>query len=41
VPRVAVAFEAQILDHISVESHDAHVEAVVTERRVIRCGDCA
>jgi 5-formyltetrahydrofolate cyclo-ligase len=40
-PRVAVAFEAQILEHISVESHDAHVAAVVTERRVIRCRDCA
>ncbi len=37
VPRVAVAFEVQILDHLSAESHDARVDFVVTERRVLRC----
>jgi 5-formyltetrahydrofolate cyclo-ligase len=41
VPRVGVAFEAQLLDLVSSESHDAHVHAVVTERRVLRCAACA
>jgi 5-formyltetrahydrofolate cyclo-ligase len=40
VPRVGVAFEAQLLDHVSAESHDAHVNAVVTERRVLPCAAC-
>lgn len=36
VPRLAVAFEAQLLDHVTCEDHDACVHAIVTERRVIR-----
>jgi len=38
VPRVAVAFEVQILDQVASERHDAAIHAVVTERRVIRPG---
>jgi 5-formyltetrahydrofolate cyclo-ligase len=37
VPRIGVAFEAQLIDHISAESHDAHMHTIVTERRVLRC----
>jgi 5-formyltetrahydrofolate cyclo-ligase len=40
VQRVGVAFEAQLLDHVTAESHDAHVHAVVTERRVVHCKAC-
>jgi len=36
VPRVALAFEAQIVDEVACESHDLAVDAVVTEDRVIR-----
>jgi 5-formyltetrahydrofolate cyclo-ligase len=36
VPRVALAFEAQIVDEVACESHDLAVDAIVTEIRVIR-----
>ena len=36
VPRVALAFEAQIVDVLPCEPHDLAVTAVVTESRVIR-----
>ena len=36
VPRVALAFEAQIVDEVACESHDLAVDAIVTELRVIR-----
>lgn len=35
-PRVALAFEAQLVPRIDTEEHDLPVTAVVTERRVIR-----
>jgi 5-formyltetrahydrofolate cyclo-ligase len=38
VPRVALAFEAQIVDAVACEPHDLAVDAVVTELRVIRPG---
>ena len=37
-PRVALAFEGQIVAGICSESHDLPVTAIVTERRVIRPG---
>ena len=36
VPRVALAFEAQIVDEVACESHDLAVDAIVTEDRIIR-----
>jgi 5-formyltetrahydrofolate cyclo-ligase len=36
VPRVALAFEAQLLEELPCEPHDLAVDAVVTEARVIR-----
>ena len=37
VPRVALAFEAQIVDEVACESHDLAVDTIVTELRVISC----
>lgn len=37
-PRVALAFEAQLVPPIRLEPHDLPVTAIVTERRVIRPG---
>ena len=37
VPRVALAFEAQIVDEVACESHDLAMDTIVTELRVIRC----
>ncbi len=36
VPRIAAAFEIQIVDRVPVEEHDLKVDAVVTEKRIIR-----
>jgi 5-formyltetrahydrofolate cyclo-ligase len=36
VPRVALAFEAQLVDEIACEPHDLAVDVIVTETRVIR-----
>jgi 5-formyltetrahydrofolate cyclo-ligase len=36
VPRVALAFEAQLVDEVACESHDLAVDTIVTELRVIR-----
>ena len=36
VPRVALAFEAQIVDQLPCEAHDLPVTVIVTEDRVIR-----
>jgi 5-formyltetrahydrofolate cyclo-ligase len=38
VARVALAFELQIVDELPREAHDLPVDAIVTERRVIRPG---
>lgn len=35
--RVALAFDALIADRVTMESHDAWVDAVITETRVFRC----
>lgn len=35
-PRIAVAFELQIVDELPHEAHDLAVDAIVTEQRVIR-----
>jgi 5-formyltetrahydrofolate cyclo-ligase len=35
-PRIALAFEAQLVPRIGTEEHDLPVTAIVTERRVIR-----
>ncbi len=37
-PRVALAFEAQLVPKIAGEAHDLPVTAIVTERRVLRPG---
>ncbi len=34
---VSVAFEAQVLEHIPVDSHDIPVNKIITEERVIIC----
>jgi 5-formyltetrahydrofolate cyclo-ligase len=36
---IAVAFEIQIVDHVPCADHDAHIHKVVTESRVIDCGN--
>jgi 5-formyltetrahydrofolate cyclo-ligase len=36
VPRVALAFETQIVPHLALEPHDLPVDVIVTEERVIR-----
>jgi 5-formyltetrahydrofolate cyclo-ligase len=36
VPRIAVAFELQIVGELPHEAHDLAVDAIVTEQRVIR-----
>lgn len=38
VPRIALAFELQIVNTLPREAHDLPVDAIVTERRVIRPG---
>jgi 5-formyltetrahydrofolate cyclo-ligase len=35
--RIALAFEAQLVDRVPTEDHDLGVDAVVTERRLLRC----
>lgn len=37
-PRIALAFEVQLVDELPCESHDLPVSAIVTEARVIRPG---
>lgn len=37
-PRIALAFEAQLVPKIACDAHDLPVTAIVTERRVIRPG---
>ncbi len=39
VPVVAPAYEEQIVGSIPAETHDVRVSVIVTDRRVIRCGD--
>ena len=34
--KVAYAFDFQIVDHILAEEHDRRVDAVVTDRRILR-----
>ena len=36
--RIALCFEAQIIEHLTTEPHDIAMHAVVTERQVYRCG---
>jgi 5-formyltetrahydrofolate cyclo-ligase len=36
-PRIALAFEAQLVDRVPHADHDERVDFVVTERRAIRC----
>ncbi len=38
-PLVAIAYEEQIVDSIPSEPHDVKVQAIVTDKRVIRCGE--
>ncbi|MDP2644642.1 MAG: 5-formyltetrahydrofolate cyclo-ligase [Desulfobacterales bacterium] len=33
--KVALAFECQIINHVPMESHDRHVDIIISERRVI------
>jgi len=35
-PRVALAFEVQVVEHLVTEDHDLRVDVVVTESRTIR-----
>jgi len=37
VPRVALAFETQIIKEVPVDSHDMPVDKIVTEKRVLDC----
>ena len=39
VPRIALAYEFQLLEEVPVEPGDLPVHAIVTEKRVIACGD--
>ncbi len=39
--RVGLAFEAQLVDEVPVEAHDAPLDAVVTEARVVRRADAS
>jgi 5-formyltetrahydrofolate cyclo-ligase len=41
VPRIGVAFEVQLVDHVPRDGHDHRVDVIVTERRVIRVGEGA
>ena len=36
--RVGVAFDFQVVSRVPVDLHDARVDAVVTETRLLRCG---
>ncbi len=38
VPKVALAYEIQLVDKVPVERGDLPVDAIVTEKRVIACG---
>jgi len=38
VPRIALAYEFQLLEEVPVEQGDLPVHTVVTENRVIACG---
>ena len=40
-PRVAGAFEMQIVDQVPTAPHDVGDDVVVTERRTLRCHDAA
>jgi 5-formyltetrahydrofolate cyclo-ligase len=39
VPLIAPAYEEQIIDAIPSEPHDIRVQMIVTDRRLIKCGD--
>lgn len=39
VPRIGVAFEVQVVDHVPRDGHDHRVDTIVTERRVIRVAE--
>ena len=36
-PKIGLAFELQLLDHIPAEQHDIQVDTIVSEERVIVC----
>ena len=38
-PLVALAFECQIFDEIPVASHDVFMDKIITESRLIECGN--
>jgi len=33
--KVALSFESQIIQQVPVESHDRHVDIIITEKRII------
>jgi len=37
IPKIALAFEEQIVDNIPAEPHDMKMDIIVTDERVIRC----
>ncbi|MDP2278803.1 MAG: 5-formyltetrahydrofolate cyclo-ligase, partial [Nitrospirota bacterium] len=39
IPIIAPAYEEQIMKNIPSEPHDVRVDKIVTDRRVIECGD--
>jgi len=39
IPVIAPAYEEQVVDSIPSEPHDIRVQMIVTDRRVIRCGE--
>lgn len=39
IPLVALAYEEQIVDSLPAETHDKKVHVIVTDKRVIHCGE--
>jgi len=37
VPKIALAFDCQILDQVPVEPHDIRLDGIITESEIIRC----
>ena len=37
-PKIALAYEEQVVDYIPSEKHDVKVDAIVTDKRIIRVG---
>lgn len=40
-PRIALAYELQIVTELPLEAHDIRMDAIVTERRWVDCKECS